>query len=234
MVPVEGKAPVARLWCEVTFFDFAGWFSLWGQGLPSRQGRAKKAAGHRRPPPLQPGPATRGVLLLQAPLVPQMGRARRLADGGRWRQPCSSVSPDRTDRDQHPTFLHSLCFPKLDGTVQAARELQAVQAVMFLKAKLDNADWTHTRAEEENYEDAMKIIQALKERHGEDIDFMAPSTVPTGPATDIFAPVEGGEARPTDRGKGLGQWRSCVLGPTVSCLHPFNECLPCARKRSTC
>ena len=66
---------------------------------------------------------------------------------------------------------------------------------MVLKAKLDNADWTHTRAEEENYEDAMKIIQALKERHGEDIDFMAPSTVPTGPATDIFAPVEGGEAR---------------------------------------
>ena len=33
MVPVEGKAPVARLWCEVTFFDFAGWFSLRGQGL---------------------------------------------------------------------------------------------------------------------------------------------------------------------------------------------------------
>ena len=98
------------------------------------------------------------------------------------------------DRDQHPTFLQSVCFPKLDGTVQAARELQAVQAVMFLKAKLDNATWTHTRAEEDNYQDSIRIMQALKERHGEDIDFLAPGNVPTGPATDIFAPVEGGEA----------------------------------------
>ena len=98
------------------------------------------------------------------------------------------------DRDQHPTFLQSVCFPKLDGTVQAARELQAVQAVMFLKAKLDDVTWTHTRAEEDNYQDSIRIMQALRERHGEDIDFMAPDNVPTGPATDIFAPVEGGEA----------------------------------------
>ena len=65
---------------------------------------------------------------------------------------------------------------------------------MFLKAKLDNATWTHTRAEEDNYQDSIRIMQALKERHGEDIDFLAPGNVPTGPATDIFAPVEGGEA----------------------------------------
>ena len=37
-------------------------------------------------------------------------------------------------------------------------------------------------------------MQALKDRHGDDIDFMAPDTVPTGPATDVFAPVDGGQA----------------------------------------
>ena len=103
---------------------------------------------------------------------------------------------------------------------------------MFLKAKLDNATWTHTRAEEENYQDAMKIIQALKERHGEDIDFMAPDTVPTGPATDIFAPVEGGEAREGQReGKGLAQ----RLGPVISYLVSFQSMLlSCVRRLSKC
>jgi hypothetical protein len=48
-------------------------------------------------------------------------------------------------------------------------------------------------------------MQALKERHGDDIEFMAPDNVPTGPATDIFAPVEGGEAR-----KGQTNCHLCV------------------------
>ena len=72
-----------------------------------------------------------------------------------------------------PTFLESTCFPKLDGTVQAARELQAVQSVMFLKVKLDTAGWVHSRAEEENYRDSIRIMQTFKERHGKDIEFMA-------------------------------------------------------------
>ena len=73
---------------------------------------------------------------------------------------------------------------------------------MYLKAKLDSATWTHTRAEEENYQDSMRIMQALRERHGDDIDFMAPGIVPTGPATDIFAAVAGGEARRERQCKG--------------------------------
>ena len=31
-------------------------------------------------------------------------------------------------------LFNSICMPKMAGTVQAARELQAVQAVMYLKA----------------------------------------------------------------------------------------------------
>lgn len=88
----------------------------------------------------------------------------------------------------------------MDGTVQAARELQAVQAVMYLKATaLDMEGYGHCRANEDNYQDSLKIMQALKDRHGEDIDFMAPDTVPTGPATDVFAPVDGGQARRVGR-----------------------------------
>ena len=90
--------------------------------------------------------------------------------------------------------MKSVCFPTLDGTVQAARQLQAVQSIMFLKAKMDTDGVAHSRAEEDNYKDSIRIMQALKERHGEDIDFLAPDHVPTGPATDIYAPVEGGEA----------------------------------------
>ena len=195
MVPVEGKAPVARLWCEVTFFDFAAGFRFGGKVFhPDKVAPRKRPAivgHHHYSPDLQPEEFYYSKLLLYLRWV-EPGDWLTEADGGSHAAAFHRIA---TDRDQYPTFLHSSCFPKLDGTVQAARELQAGQAVMFLKAKLDNADWTHTRAEEENYEDAMKIIQALKERHGEDIDFMAPSTVPTGPATDIFAPVEGGEAR---------------------------------------
>ena len=204
IVPVEGKAPVARLWCEVTFFDFAAGFRFGGKVFnPDKVKSRKRPAivGHRHySPDLQPEEFYYSKLLLYLRWV-EPGDWLTEADGGSHAAAFHRIA---TDQDRHPTFLHSACFPKLDGTVQAARELQAVQAVMFLKAKLDNATWTHTRAEEENYQDAMKIIQALKERHGEDIDFMAPDTVPTGPATDIFAPVEGGEAREGQRkGKGL-------------------------------
>eukprot|EP00435_Cladocopium_sp_Y103_P008766 s558_g2.t1 len=194
MVPVEGKAPVPKPWCEVTFFDFAAGFRFGDKAFnPDKVAPRKRPAivGHRRySPDLQPEEFYYSKLLLYFRWVEPGGWLTE-ADGGSHAAAFHRIA---TDRDQHPTFLQSICFPKLDGTVQAARELQAVQAVMFLKAKLDNATWTHTRVEEDNYQDAMKIIQALKERHGDDIDFMARSTIPTGPATDIFAPVEGGEA----------------------------------------
>ena len=56
-----------------------------------------------------------------------------------------------TDQERHPNFLNSICMPKMDGTVQAARELQAVQAVMYLKTTaLDMEGYGHCRANEDN------------------------------------------------------------------------------------
>ena len=194
MVPVEGRAPIVRPWREITFFDFAAGFRFGGRAFnPDKVVARKRPAivGHRNySPDLQAEEFYYSKMLLYL----------RWVEPGDWlteadcRSHAAAFHRIAMDRDQHPTFLQSVCFPKLDGTVQAARELQAVQAVMFLKAKLDNATWTHTRAEEDNYQDSIRIMQALKERHGEDIDFLAPGNVPTGPATDIFAPVEGGEA----------------------------------------
>ena len=193
-VPVEGRAPVSRPWREITFFDFAAGFRFGGGVFNPDKVEARKRpaiVGHRNySPDLQPEEFYYSKLLLYL----------RWVEPGDWlteadcRSHAAAFHRIAMDRDQHPTFLQSVCFPKLDGTVQAARELQAVQAVMFLKAKLDDVTWTHTRAEEDNYQDSIRIMQALRERHGEDIDFMAPDNVPTGPATDIFAPVEGGEA----------------------------------------
>lgn len=66
---------------------------------------------------------------------------------------------------------------------------------MYLKANVGGmAGLVRCGADEQNYRDFMHIQQALQERHGGDIEFMAPDHVPTGPVTDIFAPVEGGEA----------------------------------------
>ena len=193
MVPVEGGVPVPRPWREITFFAFAAGFHFGGGMFTPDKVRTRKRpaiVGHRNySPDLQPEEFYYSKMLLYLRWV-EPGDWLTEADCGSHAAAFHRIA---TNRDQHPTFLQSVCFPKLDGTVQAARELQAVQAVMFLKAKLDNAAYTHTRAEEENYQDSIRILQVLKERHGDDIDFMAPSTVPTGPATDIFAPVEGGE-----------------------------------------
>jgi len=194
-VPSEGGRPVVKPWREISFFDFAAGFRFGGAVFNPEKvvpRRLPAIVGHRNySPDLQPEEFYYSKLLLYLRWV-EPGDWLADADCGSHAAAFHRIA---MDRDRNPTFLQSLCFPKLDGTVQAARELQAVQAVMFLKAKLDSATWTHTRAEEENYQDSMRIMQALKERHGDDIDFMAPCNVPTGPATDIFAAVEGGEAR---------------------------------------
>ena len=195
LVPSEGGRPVVKPWREISFFDFAAGFRFGGAVFNPEKvvpRRLPAIVGHRNySPDLQPEEFFYSKLLLYLRWV-EPGDWLADADCGSHAAAFHRIA---MDRDRNPTFLQSLCFPKLDGTVQAARELQAVQAVMFLKAKLDSATWTHTRAEEENYQDSMRIMQALKERHGDDIDFMAPCNVPTGPATDIFAAVEGGEAR---------------------------------------
>ena len=207
LVPSEGGRPVVKPWREISFFDFAAGFRFGGAVFNPEKvvpRRLPAIVGHRNySPDLQPEEFYYSKLLLYLRWV-EPGDWLVDADCGSHAAAFHRIA---MDRGRYPTFLQSLCFPKLDGTVQAARELQAVQAVMFLKAKLDSATWTHTRAEEENYQDSMRIMQALKERHGDDIDFMAPCNVPTGPATDIFAAVEGGEARRGRQGKGSHELR---------------------------
>ena len=73
-------------------------------------------------------------------------------------------------------------------------KLQAVQATMYMRARMHPGDgWANSKVAQDNYEDSLKIIEALRQRHGDDIDFMAPEHVPTGAAGDAFAPVEDGE-----------------------------------------
>lgn len=222
LVPVEGRVPISKPWREITFFDFAAGFRFGGRTFDPDKVVARKrpaVVGHRNySPDLQPEEFYYSKMLLYLRWV-EPGDWLTEADCGSHTAAFHRIA---MDRDQHPTFLQSICFPKLDGTVQAARELQAVQAVMFLKAKLDNSTWTHTRAEEENYQDSMRIMQALKERHGEDIDFMAPSNVPTGPATDIFAPVEGGEAGETRMYVCMNE---CMYIYICMCLSTFSSFL---------
>ncbi|CAE7842296.1 prmt1, partial [Symbiodinium microadriaticum] len=62
------------------------------------------------------------------------------------------------DLEGHPDFLKSKCFPQMDGTLEAARKLQAVQATMYMKAKIHPAHlrdgWANSKVAQENYEDS--------------------------------------------------------------------------------
>ena len=193
-IPVEKAAPRKVQWQDITFFDFVAGFRYIG-----------KKEGEKPTP--RPWPAIVAHRNFSPDLEPENFYYSKLLLHTRWQEPGDWLEEEdqgshaaafqriATDQERHPNFLNSICMPKMDGTVQAARELQAVQAVMYLKATaLDMEGYGHCRANEDNYQDSLKIMQALKHRHGDDIDFMAPDTVPTGPATDVFAPVDGGQA----------------------------------------
>ena len=193
-IPVERGQPQRRKWKDITFLDFVAGFRFVGKNLGKDLPTPRKQpaiVGHRNfSPDLDPEAFYFAKLLLHTVW----------ASPGDWLQEgdfgsnTAAFHRIAVDTEHYPDFLKSVCFPTLDGTVQAARQLQAVQSIMFLKAKMDTDGVAHSRAEEDNYKDSIRIMQALKERHGEDIDFLAPEHVPTGPATDIYAPVEGGEA----------------------------------------
>ena len=213
-VPVEKAEPVEKQWQEITFFDFVAGFRYIG-----------KKEGEKPTP--RPWPAIVAHRNFSPDIEPDNFYYSKLLLHTRWQEPGDWLQEnDRgshaaafrriaTDTDKHPDFLNSICMPKMDGTVQAARELQAVQAVMYLKATaMDMEGYGHCQANEDNYRDSLKIMQALKDRHGDDIDFMAPDTVPTGPATDVFAPVDGGQA-------GGG---SAVESSKLPCLHAKYLC----------
>ena len=61
------------------------------------------------------------------------------------------------DKQNYSTILEPVCYPQFNGTVQAARELHAVQTEMLVKAKLPAvSDYVHSRAVEENYRSLWK------------------------------------------------------------------------------
>ena len=193
-VPVEKAAPVKKRWRDITFFDFVAGFRYIGkkEGEKPTPRPCPAIVAHRNfSPDLEPENFYYSKLLLHF----------RWEERGDWLEEADMGSHAAafhriaTNTEAHPDFLSSICMPKMDGTVQAARELQAVQAVMYMKATaLDMEGYGHCQANEDNYKDSMKIMQALKDRRGDDIDFMAPDNAPTGPATDVFAPVDGGQA----------------------------------------
>ena len=192
-VPVEGASPVKRQWKDITFFDFCAGFRFIGKEFPVPRKRPAIVGYRNFSPDLEPEAFYYSKLLLHLTWTAP----------GEWLLPedkeshAAAFQRIARDNKQHPTFLQSICLPALDGTVAAARKLQAVQAVMYMKAKMAPADlrdgWSHSRADEQNYQDALKIMEALRERRGGTIDFLAPNFVPTGPASSAFTPVEGGE-----------------------------------------
>eukprot|EP00971_Amphidinium_carterae_P269019 5337152-Amphidinium_carterae.1 len=118
-----------------------------------------------------------------------------------WREPGDWLQPEdgrshaaafqriAGNKKEYPNFLRSTCFPDMDGTVLAARELQRVQATLYLKSQLQVGNVTDA----EKYQGAMRIMSALAERNEGAIEFEIPDTVPSGLASDVFLPVEGGE-----------------------------------------
>ena len=193
-LPVEGSLHAKRCWNDITFFDFCAGFRFIAKEFPVPRDRPAIVGYRNFSPDLQPEEFYYSKLLLHL----------NWKTPGDWLQPqdqgrhSAAFHRIASDSEAYPSFLHSICFPELDGTVQAARKLQAVQAAMYMKARLSPSElrdgWSHNRADEQNYRDSLEIMEALRQRHGGSIDFMAPETVPTGSASTAFAPVEGGEA----------------------------------------
>ena len=192
-VPVEGGQPVKCRFGDMIFLDFCAAFKFIGVNFPQPRRRPAIVAYRNFSPDQEPEEFYFSRLLLYL-VWREPGDWLQEADGGSHAAAFRRIAQDV---EGHPNFLQSRCFPRMDGTLEAARKLQAVQATMYMKAKIHPAHlrdgWANSKVAQENYEDSMKILEALKERHGDEIDFMAPDHVPTGAAGDAFAPVEGGQ-----------------------------------------
>ena len=192
-VPVEGSQPVTCQFKDLIFLDFCAAFKFIGVDFPQPRKRPAIVAYRNFSPDQEPEEFYFSRLLLNS-VWKEPGDWLQEEDGGSHAAAFRRIA---RDKDGHPDFLQSRCFPRMDGTLEAARKLQAVQATMYMKAKIHPAHlrdgWANSKVAQENYEDSMKILEALKERYGDDIDFAAPDHVPTGAAGDAFAPVEEGE-----------------------------------------
>ena len=191
--PVEGGKTASCRFADMTFLDFCAGFKFIGVECPVPRKRPAIVAYQNFSPDQEPEAFYFSKLLLHV-VWAKPGDWLRDEDSGSHAAAFQRIA---RDLDGHPNFLRSKCFPQMDGTVNAARKLQAVQAAMYMQAKMHPAHvrdgWANSKIAQDNYEDSLKIMEALKERHGDEIDFLAPDHVPTGAAGDAFAPVDGGE-----------------------------------------
>ena len=188
-LPVEEGDRVEVCWSSVTFFDFCAGMDFQGKEEPVPRHRPA-LVGHRNySPDLEPEEFYYSKLLLHT-VWREPGGWLQPEDGGSHAAAFSRVAADALG---HPNFLQSRCFPSMDGTVAAARQLQKVQATMYLKSLISGANASVPSVEQEKYEGALQIMHALRQRHGTDIMYDVPDFVPSGLAAEAFAPVDGGE-----------------------------------------
>ena len=116
----------------VTFFDFCAGFRYISVGKePPKPRRRPAIVGYRNfSPDLEPESFYYSKLLLHVTWK-EPGDWLREADDGSHAAAFQRIAQDTVN---YPTFLQSICMPELDGTVEAARKLQAVQANMYMKA----------------------------------------------------------------------------------------------------
>ena len=191
-LPVEGGQPSSCRFMDVTFLDFCAAFKFVGVQEPQPRKKPAVVGYQNFNPDEEPEAFYYSKLLLHL-VWKEPGDWLVEQDAGSHAAAFHRIA---RDVNGHPDFLRSKCFPQLDGTVNAARQLQAVQATMYMKAHASahcRDGWLNSKIAEENYKDSLQVLEALRERHGEDIDFLAPDTVATGPTSNAFAPVEEGE-----------------------------------------
>ena len=192
-IPVEGGGLVCCRFADMVFLDFCAAFKIIGVEFPQPRKRPAIVAYRNFSPDLEPEAFYFSRLLLYS-VWKEPGDWLQEEDAG---SHAATFRRLANDLEGHPDFLKSKCFPQMDGTLEAARKLQAVQATMYMKAKIHPAHlrdgWANSKVAQENYEDSLKVLGALKERYGDEIDFTAPDDVPTGADADAFAPVEEGQ-----------------------------------------
>ena len=197
ILPVEGGRARLIDWNCITFFDFCAGFDFRGRDQPVPR-RLPATVGHRNySPDLEPEEFYYSKLLLHT-VWKQPGDWLRPDDRGSHAQAFKRIASDMLG---YPDFLQSICHPQMDGTVAAARQLQKVQATMYLKSLISTSTVTVPSIEQEKYMGALQIMHSLRHRHGDEIAPEIPDTVPTGLAAEAHAPIEGGEeafARLTD------------------------------------
>ncbi|CAJ1342080.1 unnamed protein product, partial [Effrenium voratum] len=196
LLHAEKETQKAKIpWKKLSFFDFCAGFQTGAktaEGLPPAPRSSPAIVGHRSfNPDLEAEEFYYSKLLLHLPWK-EPGDWLTDSDGGSHVTAFRRIVADVANR---PDFLKSVCFPQMDGAVEAARQLFAVQLDLYIKANMASAEdgWVSACADERKYQDSLAVMQALKDRHGGEFEFDAPDDIPSGLASDMFAPVDGGE-----------------------------------------